>query len=83
MSIHQRLYFWVENFIENLYNQSCIGSIWLYIQGADKSWKSLFSVLSFHLRSYIHVSEILQIVDNRESPAPILHIPNRNNGMME
>jgi len=34
-------------------------------------------------KDLFNVSEILQIVDIRESPAPILHIPNRNNGMME
>jgi len=34
-------------------------------------------------REYLNVSEILQTVDNREFPAPILHIPNRNNGIME
>ncbi len=50
LSIHQRLYFWVENFFENVYNLSCILSIWLYMKGGKKHLPPLTSFKRPHPR---------------------------------
>ena len=44
LSIHQRLYFWVENFFENLYNLSCILPIWLYMTFRLGEWEWSFVI---------------------------------------